>query len=54
MKVDESANVSIANDDGSVMFPCPKCGETQIVRSKHSRQIVTKYVCNECGFEGPN
>lgn len=54
MKVDKAANVSVANDDGSVMFPCPQCGEEAVVRSKHSRQIVTKYVCSKCGFEGPN
>lgn len=54
MKVDKAANISVANDDGSVMFPCPQCGKEVVVRSKHSRQIVTKYVCSKCGFEGPN
>ena len=54
MKTDKAANVSVANDDGSVQFPCPKCGETNIVRSMHSRQIVVQYTCDECGFVGPN
>ncbi|MFH1592840.1 MAG: zinc finger domain-containing protein [Candidatus Woesearchaeota archaeon] len=39
---------------GSVVFLCPKCGETKIVRSYHEREIATKYVCGSCGFEGPN
>ena len=39
---------------GSVVFPCPQCGQTKIVRSFHEREIATKYVCGSCGFEGPN
>jgi predicted RNA-binding Zn-ribbon protein involved in translation (DUF1610 family) len=54
MQIDKSANVSVANDNGSVIFPCPKCGEEDIVRSMNSRQIVVKYTCSKCGFEGPN
>lgn len=54
MKYDSSTNKSIANDVGSVQFPCPQCGEEMIVRSKNARQIVTKYTCSKCGFEGPN
>jgi predicted RNA-binding Zn-ribbon protein involved in translation (DUF1610 family) len=42
---------SIANDVGSVRFPCPVCGEL-IVRSKNARQNGAKYTC-VCGFEGP-
>jgi len=41
-------------ETGSVTFKCPKCGKSTIVRSKHDRQIAAKYVCSECGFEGPN
>jgi len=40
--------------EGSVIFPCPKCGETEIVRTFHAREIATKYVCQKCEFEGPN
>ena len=44
----------IANDQGNVRFLCPKCGDYEIVRSRHAREIVAKYVCPKCGFEGPN
>ena len=49
-----SCNRTITNDVGSVRFPCPGCGNTEIVRCKHCRQIVVRYKCYECGFEGPN
>ena len=49
-----SCRKRVANDVGSVMFPCPFCGKTKIIRCKHCRQIVVKYKCDECGFEGPN
>lgn len=39
---------------GSVSFPCPKCGESTVLRSFHERELATKYVCSRCGFEGPN
>ncbi len=45
---------SITNDTGSVSFPCPNCGKTQIVRTKSERENVVKYTCTECGFTGPN
>ncbi|MFT4311023.1 MAG: zinc finger domain-containing protein [Candidatus Woesearchaeota archaeon] len=48
-----STNTRITNDSGSVVFKCPKCGH-EIVRSKKARQIVARYVCPSCGFEGPN
>ncbi|MFT4250206.1 MAG: zinc finger domain-containing protein [Candidatus Woesearchaeota archaeon] len=54
MKMDTTANVSVANDNGAVSFPCPACGEEVITRSMSSRQIVVKYTCSKCGFEGPN
>lgn len=44
----------IVNDHGSVIFPCPKCGDYQIVRCRRCRQIVAKYTCPSCKFEGPN
>ena len=50
---DTATGVSLANDGGSVEFPCPKCGET-IYRSTESRSICIKYTCPKCGFEGPN
>ena len=44
---------NIANDSGSVQFKCPKCSKVTVIRSSHSRQIVSRYECQECGFEGP-
>ncbi|MBS3128040.1 hypothetical protein J4410_02755 [Candidatus Woesearchaeota archaeon] len=39
---------------GTTSFPCPQCGKTTIVRTRHERQIATKYRCAQCNFEGPN
>ena len=49
-----SCKKRIVNDPGSVIFNCPNCGKTQIVRCKQCRTIVAKYKCHQCGFEGPN
>ncbi|MFC1697487.1 zinc finger domain-containing protein [Nanoarchaeota archaeon] len=49
-----SCKVKLANLTGSVKFKCPKCGEFEIIRCKHCRDIVAKYKCAACGFEGPN
>jgi len=49
-----SCNTDITNINGSVQFPCPKCGKTTITRCKNCREIVAKYKCHECGFIGPN
>jgi hypothetical protein len=40
--------------EGVVKFLCPKCSKPEIIRCKHCREIVAKYKCPECGFEGPN
>ena len=40
--------------EGSVSFKCPECGKSTIRRSKHQRQIASKYICPMCSFEGPN
>jgi len=45
---------NIENTPQQVEFPCPKCGKETIRRTKHEREIVTKYVCPACQFEGPN
>lgn len=39
---------------GNVMFLCPRCGKSKIMRTYHERKIATKYHCPSCGFEGPN
>lgn len=44
----------VTNDKGSVSFPCPQCGEVEIVRSRSERENVVKYTCPKCGFTGPN
>lgn len=38
--------------EGSVIFKCPKCGET-IVRCGICRKRGVKYTCPNCGFTGP-
>ncbi len=49
-----SCKKKITNDKGCVKFKCPKCGEYEIIRCKHCREISIKYKCPSCGFEGPN
>jgi predicted RNA-binding Zn-ribbon protein involved in translation (DUF1610 family) len=44
-------DVSTAKD--SVIFDCPNCGKTEIVRCGSCRKLVVPYTCPECGFEGP-
>jgi predicted RNA-binding Zn-ribbon protein involved in translation (DUF1610 family) len=49
-----SCKKKITNIEGSVIFTCPKCGKAEIVRCGHCREIVAKFKCPSCGFEGPN
>ena len=49
-----STGKEITNDSGSVKFKCPNCLKGDIVRSLSARKLATKYVCSQCGFEGPN
>ena len=44
----------VDNDPGAVIFPCPKCGEHEIVRSSFARKNAIKYSCPCGGFTGPN
>lgn len=44
----------IANDQTSTTFKCPSCGKYEIVRCGNCRANATKFICPECGFEGPN
>jgi predicted RNA-binding Zn-ribbon protein involved in translation (DUF1610 family) len=44
----------IDNDSGAVVFPCPKCGKQEIVRSSFARRNAIKYHCSACEFTGPN
>jgi predicted RNA-binding Zn-ribbon protein involved in translation (DUF1610 family) len=49
-----SCKKNLANTKGTARFPCPKCGEAEITRCKHCREIVVPYKCPKCGFIGPN
>lgn len=44
----------LTNLKNSTRFLCPKCGKYEIVRCGHCREIVSKYRCPGCNFEGPN
>jgi predicted RNA-binding Zn-ribbon protein involved in translation (DUF1610 family) len=54
MVVCMSCKKPIANSKGMAKFNCPKCSKYEILRCKKCREIVTKYTCPGCGFEGPN
>lgn len=49
-----SCKKQIANTRGLAKFNCPNCSKYDIVRCKKCREIVAKYKCPECNFEGPN
>lgn len=49
-----SSNKRITNTIGTARFPCPDCGKTEIVRTRHMRELGARYKCAGCGFEGPN
>lgn len=49
-----SCKKKVANDTGDAGFNCPNCGEFEIVRCSTCRSNATKYICPNCGFEGPN
>jgi len=34
-----SCKKKITNDVGAVIFKCPKCGKTDIIRCRHCREI---------------
>ena len=50
----KNLNKSLTNNVGGVTFKCPQCLKEVISRTGNDRQIVTKYTCQSCGFEGPN
>jgi len=49
-----SCNIELTNIVGSTRFKCPNCGENEIVRCKHCRELGSKYTCEHCKFSGPN
>ena len=36
-----------------VKFPCPKCGEVEIIRCGKCKALEITYTCSKCGFTGP-
>lgn len=49
-----SCKKRITNDAGAVNFPCPNCGEEEIIRCSGCRKLAVRYKCTKCEFEGPN
>ncbi len=49
-----SCKVKITNQRGVTRFMCPNCGEYEIIRCAHCREIAAPYECPKCGFVGPN
>ena len=39
--------------DSYVLFKCPKCGDSEVIRCDECRLNHTKYRCKKCEFEGP-
>ncbi len=50
---DSTTNWVLAPLERGVMFACPNCGKTSIIRSARSRKLGVPYRCPECGFVGP-
>jgi hypothetical protein len=49
-----SCKKEIENLSKASKFMCPNCGKKEIIRCSECREKIIKYVCEECGFEGPN
>ncbi|MEM4268011.1 MAG: zinc finger domain-containing protein [Candidatus Woesearchaeota archaeon] len=49
-----SCKKDVTNLDGTCSFKCPACGEWLIIRCKSCRKIAARYICEKCGFSGPN
>ncbi|MBL7054235.1 RNA-binding protein [Candidatus Woesearchaeota archaeon] len=49
-----SCKKRITNTLGTTRFKCPNCAKSEIIRCRHCREIVAKYKCALCNFEGPN
>lgn len=49
-----SCKKRISNSEGTARFKCPNCSKFEIIRCMHCRELVAKYKCPECKFEGPN
>lgn len=49
-----SCNRKVVNSTGLARFKCAECLKYEIIRCKDCREKAIKYVCPNCGFEGPN
>jgi len=49
-----SCKTPVTNTSGTVSFDCPSCGNQELIRCKHCREVGVRYKCPECEFEGPN
>ena len=54
LKICSTCKKDSTNEEGTVDFPCPACGQAIIVRCPHCRSIAAPYTCPKCGFIGPN
>jgi predicted RNA-binding Zn-ribbon protein involved in translation (DUF1610 family) len=48
-----SCNRNIVGQERFARFPCPLCGNIEIVRCETCRSLSVTYKCKKCGFEGP-
>ena len=48
-----SCKKDISTIENSVVFECPGCGKSEIVRCGNCRKLVVSYNCPDCEFEGP-
>ena len=49
-----SCGKSLSNEVGGVLFKCPSCDKSDVVRCYNCRQNAATYECGGCGFKGPN
>lgn len=48
-----TCKAAVPKGTGYSRFPCPSCGETEVVRCDRCKALVNRYKCAKCGFEGP-
>ncbi|MEM5815009.1 MAG: zinc finger domain-containing protein [Candidatus Aenigmatarchaeota archaeon] len=48
-----SCNTNVNTKSNFVIFSCPNCGESKIIRCNSCKALNIKYVCPKCGFVGP-
>jgi predicted RNA-binding Zn-ribbon protein involved in translation (DUF1610 family) len=48
-----SCKKDVSTIENPVIFGCPQCGKSEILRCGNCRKLAVEYKCPECGFEGP-